>query len=539
MRPDGVVESDASVQRFYQIIQSAYSEIVAEINSGTPSTVARRKAQEAQIRQIVASADADIQSWVKLEIPTYYEQGLFDTASDLFGRGDDVRINTNFAKFHQEAIEALAQDTYASAAEGMSGVARTANRAISAGAKEQVIESLAKGAIKGDSLRKVKNAVVDALEADGLTAMVDKRGRSWDLLRYAEMLARTKLTQAQNSGVANRMVESGYDLVIVSNHQGTCDQCAPFEGKVLSVSGRQGGYMSVRDAEAQGLFHPNCRHVFSPYHEKLLDISVAWDTETQSYRPFRDVQSDLFKRNKAMLAEKLKKADLGPLFKDASIEKAKTVTIGKGDYQRSYDLNTFEAELAERRGLKIETTTGKSKAGAYQPGDGKILMNNKYFVTDKDKLVKDRADKTFYHEVGHFIDWEFKDKKQADGARYMIAQQLTRSPELREALDIPARKFVMGERTKVTAQEMLKGGIKIPDIKDADELASKLLSGSKLVTDDGNSYVQFSRKHLNYLGSSEEVFAEAYSMYRTAPEVLKKGAPKLFEYIEKLVKGKL
>lgn len=306
MDPQGIVKSDASVERFYRILQSAYTDITRSFTEADLSSPTTRRIQANQIKQIIAQADENVQAWIKVEVPTYYEQGMFDAMSQLVERNDRVGITQSFAKFHKEAIEALAADTYSRIAEGMSGVTRTADRLLSAGAKEQVVEQLAKGAIKGDSLQKIKKSVVDVLESEGLTALVDKKGNSWDLMRYAEMLARTKLTQAQNSGIGNRLTESGYDLVVVSNHNGSCEQCAPFEGKILSLTGRNSGYMSVDDAVADGLFHPNCRHVYSAYHEKYLDQSVAWDADKQEYIPYKDLRSLIISRNEEVLAEKLR-----------------------------------------------------------------------------------------------------------------------------------------------------------------------------------------------------------------------------------------
>lgn len=320
MRPDGVVASDPAVQLFYRILASAYADISRELLTVTGSTAARRRAQKQQIEQIIARAEKDVQDWIKVEIPAFYEQGLFDTMSDLHDRGDNQNITMGYAKFHREAIEAIAQDAWASASQGLASVSRSASQILSAAAKAEVIENLAKGVIKGDSLTKIKKAVADTLQRQGLTAIVDRSGRSWDLLRYSEMLARTKLTQAHNSGVANRMVESGYDLVIVSQHFGACPLCTPWEARVLSVTSRNSSYTSLDEAIGAGLFHPNCKHVVSPYHEKFLDVSVAWDTTSQSYRPFRDVQSSVIEKNKTEYSEKLKKIGYNEASKQAQKE---------------------------------------------------------------------------------------------------------------------------------------------------------------------------------------------------------------------------
>lgn len=59
-----------------------------------------------------------------------------------------------------------------------------------------------------------------------------------------------------------RAIQYGEDLVRVI-HAGispTCELCAPFENKILSITGYTQGYISIESAEAYGLHHPNCDH---------------------------------------------------------------------------------------------------------------------------------------------------------------------------------------------------------------------------------------------------------------------------------------
>lgn len=104
---------------------------------------------------------------------------------------------------------------------------------------------------------------------EGLPFFVDKRGRKWGLDTYAEMAVRTMTNKALRAGHTDTMVQHGIDLVVVSSHKNPAPQCAPFERKVLSLTGkyssgthRIGGNIvnvkgTMRDAEASGLHHPN------------------------------------------------------------------------------------------------------------------------------------------------------------------------------------------------------------------------------------------------------------------------------------------
>ena len=67
----------------------------------------------------------------------------------------------------------------------------------------------------------------------------------------AEMIARTEVAIAENSGQLRTMGEAGFDRVYV--YDGDCDECAEVDGKVASLAW----------AEANPLQHPNCVRAFS------------------------------------------------------------------------------------------------------------------------------------------------------------------------------------------------------------------------------------------------------------------------------------
>ena len=100
----------------------------------------------------------------------------------------------------------------------------------------------------------------------GITRFVDSAGRQWPLHRYAEMSVRTGVHNASREGHQTGLLDYGHDLIMISTHGGTCRLCAPWEGKVLAITGEvseasrqyMDGYLD--DAKSNGLYHPNCRH---------------------------------------------------------------------------------------------------------------------------------------------------------------------------------------------------------------------------------------------------------------------------------------
>jgi hypothetical protein len=94
-------------------------------------------------------------------------------------------------------------------------------------------------------------------------------GRKYRADKYAEMVARTKTAEATSVGTANRLLEEGYDLTMVSAH-GATDGCAFYEGKIFSISGTDTRYPSLQELPNGGPpFHPNCKHRLVPFVEEL------------------------------------------------------------------------------------------------------------------------------------------------------------------------------------------------------------------------------------------------------------------------------
>ena len=103
----------------------------------------------------------------------------------------------------------------------------------------------------------------------GITAFVDRAGRRWGMAEYAEMAVRTGMMNAALAGYTQEALAHDEDLVIISDHADECPLCAPWERKVLSLTGAQLYHPdcdgALGDARAAGLFHPNCLHAMTVY----------------------------------------------------------------------------------------------------------------------------------------------------------------------------------------------------------------------------------------------------------------------------------
>lgn len=126
--------------------------------------------------------------------------------------------------------------------------------------------------------RKATQDALNGFAARGIDGFTDKVGRTWHIDTYAEMATRTGAAHALRTAYESELIARGEDLVIVTGNTYTCRLCAPWQDKVLSLTGLYpagthrlpsavgDGYVTVHvagtleEARAAGLHHPNCTH---------------------------------------------------------------------------------------------------------------------------------------------------------------------------------------------------------------------------------------------------------------------------------------
>lgn len=271
--PKEVPLNEANIQSLVGLFERAYGEIVSDILSQPDYSTARRVALLNQVEAKLAQLGVDASEKLGEYLPELYESGMDDAVAQLEAVRASVSVDDGFSLIHQDSVLALIDDTQRAFAESMTGFKRGVQRLLSQAVKDELSQQLALGVLRGAALRKIKQNIAGIIETDGIPALIDRAGRSWSLDRYAEMLIRTKFVEARNRGLSNRVAENGYDLVQVSSHGSTHQECRVWEGRILSINGLTRGYPTVMDAQLAGLFHPNCEHAIN-----VIDISIASQT---------------------------------------------------------------------------------------------------------------------------------------------------------------------------------------------------------------------------------------------------------------------
>lgn len=88
-------------------------------------------------------------------------------------------------------------------------------------------------------------------------------GKNFDMIKYAKMVARTRLRTVQSDAIRNMAKQFDNDLIEISSHGTDDDICREFEGNTYSLSGKTPGYEKM-PSDGWPPYHPNCEHFASP-----------------------------------------------------------------------------------------------------------------------------------------------------------------------------------------------------------------------------------------------------------------------------------
>ena len=141
---------------------------------------------------------------------------------------------------------------------------------------------------------------VQKMVKNGLTGFVDHGGHKWSPEAYVAMDVRTTMFNTARQATWERQEQYGSDLYQVSSHNGARPLCYPWQGKVISTSGRTGITQDIDGNEViihsqdeiesfrygGGLFGVNCGHypmTFIPNFSSLKGEPQGPETNAKEY----------------------------------------------------------------------------------------------------------------------------------------------------------------------------------------------------------------------------------------------------------------
>lgn len=234
------------------------------------------------------------------EILEQYYEGVKEAGEGLKNEGMDMDNVTPFNKdggvaeafkthVHMDAIEEMTDDLMLD----LQAAIRTARENTHKSIKDtldKVKDELQKGEIRGSARRETQKRVAKAFQESGLTSFTTIDGKKLPLDFYSEVVTRTNIKRANTRGAINRYKERDQDLVQISEHSPTCEECEPFQGLVFSLSGDDDRFPYL---EKEPPFHANCNHSARPYVEKFKEQNEidSEQTKAKGFDPSKDTRT--------------------------------------------------------------------------------------------------------------------------------------------------------------------------------------------------------------------------------------------------------
>ncbi|QNE90263.1 hypothetical protein H0194_04600 [Corynebacterium incognita] len=184
---------------------------------------------------------------------------------------------------------------------------------------------------------------------DGMGFYRDAAGRKWGLDTYAEMAIRHATNQAMRVGHTETYLQHGIDLVVISSHKNPAPQCAPYERKVISLTGkfpagthRIGDNIvdvkaTMRDAEASGLHHPNCRHHHSAYIPGYTNLQPVTPPD-DDHAGYKATQKQRYYERQIRASKRMEAAAINDKDIKAARQRTRTYQAKLRDHIAEHDL---------------------------------------------------------------------------------------------------------------------------------------------------------------------------------------------------------
>jgi len=247
--------------------------------------LAQLQSYRAEILQLITDLRQEVATGLPSALTEAYKRGGLAAVEDI-GRGTAVTnrlgglravekiTNETLAYLNSTETRILwsAMDAYKKAVTaGSTGFIDSSGLPVAL-SENPVNQGVSQQLLGTQTRRQAVQSTLDDFASSGVTGFVDTIGRGWSLYSYASMALSAGTRNAAIAGHLDTLQENGLDLVIVNEDGSPCPDCAPWEGEILSISGESNEYPSIDDAEADGLGHPNCMHVYSAYQEGITQL---------------------------------------------------------------------------------------------------------------------------------------------------------------------------------------------------------------------------------------------------------------------------
>lgn len=223
--------------------------------------------------------DERADEWANSVVPAVYEDSSKEMEVILSkirrvvlgaGEGDSdagkIVTADRMAKLHESAIKAVVSNFK----ENIHTAHRLVGRRTGDVLREEALKATSLKLTTGGTLKEMCRNLLNRYAEKGILVFVNKAGYECRIEDYVKMVCRSTVAETTNTGALNQLVGMGRDLVRMTEHFGACGMCAPLQGRVYSISGKDSDYPPLSMAFNEYMtVHPNCRHRIVPYIPEL------------------------------------------------------------------------------------------------------------------------------------------------------------------------------------------------------------------------------------------------------------------------------
>jgi hypothetical protein len=278
-------ELDKSSAKLVKDYQKAYEYILQrltyQIDNSLSETHSLLLLREIQLE--LKRLDEIAYKWSNEVLPEFYLLALATIDNDVVLL-KNVGLIGSMSQPHKFSIAEASRTLYTDLAKNTTFMSEQAKKVI----RDNSAELITRQAISGESQKRTKKELKDALISDGVPSFIDAGNKHWKIGEYASMAVRTKSRIIHNQGTMNRLLEyrekyptnQNFGLIQISTHKSKC-WCGYFEGTVWSISEGHPKYPHVSALPNQPYksFHPNCKHVYLPYMPELRGDGLVIPSE--------------------------------------------------------------------------------------------------------------------------------------------------------------------------------------------------------------------------------------------------------------------
>lgn len=266
---------------------SAARSVISTLSPLNPDTYDSVKGAAAlsRIRELIGILDAKAQRWTLPSIRAAYREGAGVARVKLEAIGArELPAKRYDAKRHDKRVRALAKTVLADYWKANRTIERTARKylgvlayasrkleSVQAFTPEEVkalINRMVAASLKAktkynegeahltskDIAAKIREKLLGQL---GGGDFIEINGRHYNVRDYAELVARTRMREAQSEAIKELCRQFDNDLVEIPPHDDPCAEiCAPYQGQIYSISGNHPRYPKLPDGGPP--WHPKC-----------------------------------------------------------------------------------------------------------------------------------------------------------------------------------------------------------------------------------------------------------------------------------------